>query len=399
MSVAGTVVPPASSGEAAERARSLAPLLRDLAREAEDRRHLPAAMVDAFTDAGLVRTQVPRRFGGSELGLVAHLDVAIEVGRAYGSMGWVASFLIDHAFLLAHFGEEAQQEVWGSEDGPDARIATSFVPVGEVSPAGDGGWRLSGSWSWASGVEHCQWIMLGGLVAPEGDGHPEYRLFLVPTSEVTIVDTWYSAGLRGSGSDDVVAEDVLVPDHRTLVMETVREGRSPGAALNTAPVYSAPFMSWGGHAMLSPAIGIARGVLEAWQEHARLRAHSYTREEVAAALPMQLTLAEAAAQIDAADTLVRRCLEQAESGEEITLEHRVRNRRDITYAGRLLVQATNALMQMAGASSFRDESPIQRGWRDVQAISTHVFVNFNAAAENYGRMAFGLPLNPRDPFF
>ena len=398
-----SVAPPSgtltSREDAVERARSLAPLFRELALEAEEARHLPAAMVDAFTEAGLVRVQVPERWGGAELGLVAHLDVAVEVGRAYGSMAWMASFLIDHPFLLAHFPDEAQRDVWGGPDGPDARLATSFVPVGQVEPDGNG-WRLSGNWGWASGVEHCQWIMLGGLIAPEDDGgHPEYRLFLVPTDEVTIEDTWFAAGLRGSGSDNVVVEGAFVPDHRTLVMATAREGHPPGAELNTAPVYRAPMMSWGGHAMLAPAIGIARGMVEAWEEAARAKVASYTREDVAASLPMQLGLADSSARIEAADMLVRRCLEQAESGVEITLEDRVRNRRDIRFAGRLLVESVRGLIQLAGASGFRDESPVQRGWRDVQAIACHAFINFDAAAENYGRMAFGQPLNPRDPFF
>jgi alkylation response protein AidB-like acyl-CoA dehydrogenase len=394
MPVASDTAPPESRDEAVGRARSLAPLLRGLARAAEDRRHLPVEMVDAFTAAGLVRGQVPRRWGGSELGLAAHVDVAIELGRAYGSMGWVGSFLIDHSFLLAHFEDEAQREVWG-EHGPDERIATSFVPVGAVTPAA-GGWRLSGDWSWASGVEHCSWIMLGGLI--HGGEHPEFRLFLLPTREVTVVDTWYSAGLRGSGSDNVVVDDVFVPEHRTLAMETVLEGRSPGAAVNAAPMYSAPLMTAGGHAMAAPAIGIAHGVLEEWRDRAAAKANSYTQEQVSAAIPMQLTLAEAAAQIDSAEALVRRCAVQADSGEEITLEHRVRNRRDMTYSTKLAASAVGSLMGMAGASALRDESAIQRGWRDVQAISGHIFCNFNAAAENYGRMAFGLPLNPRDPF-
>jgi alkylation response protein AidB-like acyl-CoA dehydrogenase len=114
---------------------------------------------------------------------------------------------------------------------------------------------------------------------------------------------------------------------------------------------------------------------------------------------MQLCLAEAAVRIDSAELLLRRCLALVDSGAEITLEDRVRNRRDITYASRVVVRAAEDLMQMAGASALRDESPIQRGWRDVRAISCHVFCNFNAAAENYGRMAFGFALNPRDPFF
>jgi 3-hydroxy-9,10-secoandrosta-1,3,5(10)-triene-9,17-dione monooxygenase len=380
---------------AVERARALVPLLRGLAREAEDRRHLLPEMIEAFTGARLARTLVPRRWGGAELTLTAHMEIAIELGRGYGSMGWVASFLIDHPFILAHFADEAQHDVWGVT-GPDALIATSFAPVGTVTSA-PGGWRLSGNWAWASGVGYAQWVMLGGVV-PGPDEHPEYRLFLVPAGDLAITDTWYSAGLRGSGSDNVLADQVFVPEHRTVVMSTLLEARSPGGAVNRAAIYNQPFMAHGGHAMVSPAIGIARGMVEAWQDHVRAKSHSYTQEQVAAALPMQLCLAEAAVRIDSAELLLRRCLEMVDSGAEITLADRIRNRRDVTYVGRILVRAAEDLMQLAGASALRDESPIQRGWRDVRAISCHVFCNFNAAAENYGRMAFGLPLNPRDVF-
>jgi 3-hydroxy-9,10-secoandrosta-1,3,5(10)-triene-9,17-dione monooxygenase len=398
MSTAQAEAPPKNREEAAARAKALFPYVRGLALDAERDRHLPAAFVEALVGAGLVRTQVPRRWGGTELGLNAHTDIAIELGRAYGSAGWVGSFLIDHPLFLAHFPEQAQNDVWGAE-GPDALIATSFIPVGQVTPE-PGGFRVSGDWPWASGVAHCGWIMLGGLIFPPGADHPEYRLFLMPTSEIDVVDTWYSAGLRGSGSDNVVVSDVFVPEHRTLVLATAREGQSPGGAVNaTSAMYEAPLMAYAGHAMTAPAIGIARGVAEAWLEHARAKAHSYTQEQVGGAIPMQLVLGEAMTRIDCAEMLVRRCLDQVESGAAITLEDRVRNRRDITYATNLLSAATNALQQMAGASALRDESPIQRGWRDVQAVSCHVFCNFNAAAENYGRMAFGLELNPKDPFF
>lgn len=396
MSVTSIPSPPNSPEEAVQRARSLFGALREGARAAEDARHLPREMIDLIVEAGLVRTVVPKRWGGTELGLMAHFDIALELGRAYGAAGWVGSFLIDHPFFLAHFNEQAQEDVWGT-DGPDALIATSFVPVGRVAPA-EGGWRLSGDWAWASGVAHCKWVMLGGVVTPPDGDAPQYRLFLVPTREIEIVDTWYSAGLSGSGSDNVVANDVFVPEHRTLYMHSVIEGHAEGGAVNQNPIYSKPLMSHGGHAMVAPAIGIARGVVEAWQDHVRSKANSYTQDQVAAALPMQLVLAESATLIDCAELLVRRALELVESGREITLQDRVRNRRDITYATRLLVRAVNDLMGMAGASALRDESPIQRGWRDVRAISCHVFCNFNAAGENYGRMAFGFPLNPRDPF-
>jgi 3-hydroxy-9,10-secoandrosta-1,3,5(10)-triene-9,17-dione monooxygenase len=381
--------------ELVARARGLFEFMRERAPKAEHERHLLPDMVSAFTDAGLVRPLVPRRWGGAGLGLADALTITIEVARAYGSIGWVGSFWSDHPHWIGFYPEAAQQEVWAQ--GPDARVATSFVPAGKVVPT-DGGFLLSGEWSWASGVGFSAWVMLGGLVPHEG-GPPELRLFLVPTSEVTVVDTWFNAGLRGTGSDNVIADSVFVPEHRTLPMESVREGRPPGSEVNDDPHFRAPLMTHAGYAMVGPAIGIARGVIEDWAANARAKAHSYTKEQVAATVPMQMQLAESAVLVDTAELLVRRCLERVQSDAELGLDDRVRHRRDISFAARLLTRAVDDLMQTAGASAMRDESPIQRGWRDVRTIALHIMLNFNAAAENYGRHALGLPLNPRDPFF
>ena len=379
-----------------DRARGLFPLMREHARRADDERHLLPEMVAAFTEAGIIRTVIPRRWGGYELALTDVLAVTIEVARGSGSMGWVGAFWADHPHWLGMFADEAQRDVW--QAGPDVRIATSFVPAGRVVAA-PGGWHLSGHWAWASGAAHSSWIMLGGLVPGGEDEPPEARLFLVPTSAVSIEDTWYSAGLRGSGSDDVTAAEVFVPEHRTLAMASVREGTAPGVEVNPGPIFRAPLMTHAGYAMIAPAIGIARGMIDDWCASAKAKAHSYTREQVAVALPMQLCVAESAVLVDTAELLVRQCLARVESGEVLTLDDRVRHRRDISFAMLQVSRAVDGLMQMAGASALRDESPLQRAWRDVRAIGSHVMLNFNAAGENFGRTAMGLPLNPRDPFF
>jgi 3-hydroxy-9,10-secoandrosta-1,3,5(10)-triene-9,17-dione monooxygenase len=140
-------------------------------------------------------------------------------------------------------------------------------------------------------------------------------------------------------------------------------------------------------------------MIDDWCASAKAKAHSYTREQVAVALPMQLCVAESAVLVDTAELLVRQCLARVESGEVLTLDDRVRHRRDISFAMLQVSRAVDGLMQMAGASALRDESPLQRAWRDVRAIGSHVMLNFNAAGENFGRTAMGLPLNPRDPFF
>lgn len=376
------------------RARDLFPLIRGRAVDAERARHLPLETVEAYTAAGLVRTLVPKRWGGFELDFSTAVDVAAEIGRADGSHGWVLSYYTDHAYLVALFDERAQADVWA--DGPDARVATSFVPAGKVTPA-DGGYRLSGAYAWASGIAHSEWIIVGGLIF--GGDHPEYRLMLVPRSDYRVEDVWHNAGLSATGSDTVHFDDVFIPAHRTVVMETMREGRSPGAAVNPHPMYAVPLIGIASHAILGPAIGIARGGVEAWTEFAKAKVHSYSQEQIAAGAPVQIRLAQISGEIDAAELLVRRAVATVERWSPLTLDERVRNRRDFTLAMRMLVRAMDDLLQVGGASGLFETSPIQRAWRDVHAISTHVTMNFEAAGENYGRAALGLPLNPRDPFF
>jgi 3-hydroxy-9,10-secoandrosta-1,3,5(10)-triene-9,17-dione monooxygenase len=384
-----------TAAELAERAAGLFPVLREHARRADDERHLTREMVDAYAAAELVPIVVPERFGGYGLGFNAIVDVTIELGRASGSMGWVGCFWADHAQWIGLYPEQAQVDVWG--DGPHARVATSFAPLGRIERTA-GGYLLSGNWPWASGVAYSDWVMLGAPI-PDGDGRPINHLLLVPVAEITVEDTWYNAGLRGSGSDNVVANSVFVPEHRLVSMLDIREGSAPGAAVNRSPVFQMPLMTHAGYGMLAPAIGVARGVIDEWGETARSKAHTYTKEQLAGSLPMQMRLAESAALVDAAELILRRCLDAVERGEATTLEHRVRHRRDISFAMTLVTRAVDDLIQMAGAGALRDESPIQRGWRDVRAIACHVMLNFNAAAENYGRFALELPLNPRDPFF
>ena len=386
--------------ELVARARGLFGLIRDSAQDAERERHLPDAWVAAYTDAGLLRTLVPRRFGGYELSFSDALDAGIEIGRADGSAGWVFTYYTDHNYLVALWPDQGQQDVW--RDGPDTRVATSFVPHGTVQRA-DGGYRLSGRWPWCSGARHSDWIILGGLVFPEDGegaaGHPHLRLFLVPRSDFTVHDVWENAGLAATGSDDVSVEDRFVPEHRTVDMALLREGHGPGTEGNPNPVYAAPIIAVASYALLAPALGAARGGLESWLEAARAKVHSYTGEQISASAPIQIRLSHVAAQIDAAELLVRRCLAEVEGPGTVSLDTRVRNRRDWTMAIRMLVAAMDELIQVAGASGMLLRSPIQRAWRDVHTISAHVTMNFEAAGENYGRMALGLPLNPRDPFF
>lgn len=386
-----------SAAELVQRAKGLFAGIREGSQAAEETRHLPYRWVADYAGAGLLRTLVPQRWGGYELGFSQALDIGVEIGRANGSAGWVLTYYADHNYLVALWPDEAQAEVWA--DGPDARVATSFVPHGTVTRA-EGGYVLSGDWPWGSGIGHSGWVILGGLVFPEdGGGHPHLRLFLVPEGDFTIRDTWHNAGLAATGSDNVLVSDAFVPQHRTVDMALLREGQGPGTAVNTNPIYAVPLIAIASYALLAPAIGIARGGLESWLEGAKAKVHSYTGEQISAGAPIQIRLAHVWSQIDAAELLARRCISAVADPSEVDMEIRVRNRRDWTAAMRMLVAAMDELIQVAGASGMLLSNPVQRAWRDVHTISSHVTMNFEAAGENFGRSALGLPLNPRDPFF
>ncbi|MFL4970450.1 MAG: acyl-CoA dehydrogenase family protein [Xanthobacteraceae bacterium] len=384
--------------ELVARARALAPRLRERAVAAERDRNIPLESVQEYIDAGLMRTIMPKRWGGYEHDHEVAFDIAIELGKSTcGSSAWCLNYLSDHAGILAHFPDEAQHEVWSKD--ADACIATSAAPTGKAETA-PGGYRLNGQWSWASGIRHSQWIMIGGLVFRPGEDHPDMRLFLVPTASLKLLDTWFCAGLRGSGSNTVACDDVFVPEHRSVSFSTLRDAHSPGSEINTSPIYRTPFIAVHTYALLGPSLGLARGAYAEFVQWTRQRYLTYTQLAIAQHVPVQMKIAEIAAEIDAAELLARRALATAcRDYAGMTIETRVLLRRDFTHAMRMLRDAMDALIKISGSSGLMDNNPVQRCWRDVHAISSHVVMNWDVPAENFGRMEFGLGLNPAYPMF
>ena len=293
--------------ELVARARALAPKLRERAMKAERDRNIPQESVDEYLASGLIHTLQPKRWGGYEHDHEVAFNVALELGKSTcGSSAWCLNYLSDHACILAHFPEEAQHDVWSRDKA--ACIATSAAPAGKVSLA-PAGFILDGRWSWCSGLRHSQWIMIGGLVFREGEDHPDMRLYLVPVSLVKQEDTWYCAGLRGSGSNTSVLDNVFVPAHRSVSFSTLRDACSPGSKLNGNPIYRTPFIAVHTYALLGPALGLARGGYDDFVQWTRQRYLTYTQLAIAQHVPVQIGVARIAAQIDAAELLARRALD------------------------------------------------------------------------------------------
>ena len=241
---------------AMERAEALVPTLRERATQAEGERTLPADTERLLHQAGLFRIMQPRRLGGAELDYVSLIDAGDILARGDASVAWVVSNLASHHWMLAMWPKAAQDRIWG--ENPDSLIASSFVfPAGKAKRA-SGGYTLSGRWPFSSGVTPSGWNMLAGMVAGADGAPPEHRVFLVPASDYTLIDTWDALGLKGTGSHDVAIEDAFVPEHMTVPVSAIAGGPTPGSEVNPAPVFQIPVFALFPYVLSGPAAGNAQ---------------------------------------------------------------------------------------------------------------------------------------------
>ncbi len=374
--------------------RALLPAIRERAEESEQNRSIPKVSAEEFLDIGLARILLPKRYGGFELGLQAWVDVCVEIGKADAAHAWCASLMIHHPHYLAQFPDEAQQDVWG--DGPDVSIALTFTPTSKVEPV-PGGYRLSCSIPYLSGINHSSRVAIGGMV-PTDRGPPDWTLFLIPGQQFSVKDTWRTCGMRGTGSNTVIVEDVFVPVEHTLRVDDMRESTTPGAKLNKAAMFRAPWIYYAGLTFLAPMLGAARGALEDYRAWTAQRV-SLFGSQVAQYASVQVHLARAAANLDAADLLMRRTVEDAERPDSVRADLRSRAYRDHARASELIVEAIDMIMKISGAAGFASSNSIQRAWRDVHFAASHVQLNPEVSFSAWGREQFGLERDPKQGIF
>ncbi|MEU9706285.1 3-hydroxy-9,10-secoandrosta-1,3,5(10)-triene-9,17-dione monooxygenase oxygenase subunit [Streptomyces sp. NPDC047981] len=383
-----------ATGAVLEAVRALAPALRERAAEAEAARKVPEDSVKELAATGFFRLLQPRAYGGHAADPVAFYTAVKEIAKACGSTGWVASVVGVHPWHVALYEPKAQEEVWGAD--PDTRICSSYAPTGKVTPV-DGGFTLTGRWHFSSGCDHTDWALLGGLVT-DADGRPvDMRTFLVPRTAYRVDEVWDTVGLRGSGSNDVVCEDVFVPEHRALSFGPVTALDAPGLAANPEPLYRLPYASVFTTTISTPIVGIAEGAYEGHVAATRERFRVSYGQQVAEDPFAQVRIARAAADIDASWLQLTRNMaelyELARAGAPLPMELRARARRDQVIATERAVAAVDLLMENAGGSAMRTgPNPVQRAWRDVHTGRGHAANDPERALVLYGQAALGLDI-------
>ncbi len=378
-----------TADELRARAEALVPRLRERVPQTRALRRVPEESIAELMEAGFFRMLQPRRHGGYEMDPADFFDVQVEIARGCASTAWVLGVVAVHAWQLALFDERAQEEVWA--EGPDALISSSYMPVGKVEPV-EGGFRLSGRWSYSSGSDHCQWIFLGAFVPTTG--RPEMRTFLLPRSDYEIVDNWHTSGLQGTGSKDIVVEQAFVPMHRTHALLDGFRCQSPGNALNTAPLFRVPFGQIFVRSVSSTAIGITRAALESYCEVAGSRVAQSDGAKVAEDTVAQVACARAAYIVRETSTLLRRdmelVMERARSEQPLTIEERARLRFDSAMVVERCVEAVDALFTASGGRAIFSDNPMQPFFQDIHAARAHFANNPEKPGRNLGRLLLGL---------
>ncbi len=390
------------STEALGAVRELLSTVSGLAASTEEKGVVPDSTIDDLAEAGLFRMLQPARYGGLEASPLDFFTAVRELSGACGSTGWVASILGVHPWHVALFSAQAQDEVWGED--PDTRVCSSYAPTGKVETV-EGGYRISGRWSFSSGCLHSSWALLGGLVHHASRKSPEMCTFLVPLGDYKVDAVWDAVGLNGTGSHDLVVEDAFVPSHRVLSSRLTVVGRVPGHQVNDAPLYRLPFGTFLPHAVTVPLVGMTMGAYREHVKYARTRVRAAHRETTGKGLSavddplVQVRVAETAHDLDAARVLIehnlREMLSLVEQAKPVPMSLRTVVRRDLAASVRRAVRAADRVFDGSGGRVLDSSGVVQRLWRDVHAGGAHALNDYERVLRLFGKLELGLSV--QDP--
>ena len=357
-------------------------------RQKERRGILPETVAEMHA-AGFFRVLQPERWGGYEMDLGTFYDIETALGEGDMSTGWTYGVLGVVSWVLGVFDDRAAQEVWGRDT--SVLICSSTMPAGKAT-AVDGGFRLGGHWRYASGCEYCDWALLGGMVHSES-APPDWRFFLVPRPQYKTIDTWQVAGLQGTGSIDVILDDVFVPAYRTQRLQDNFLLKGAGQAVNTSSLYRLPFGQIFVRGVSTAGLGALQAMLKALLDYSRnrvTRAGGRATENPF----VQLLCAETAAAIDEMRMTLHRNFrtlhDYARRGETPPLELRLQYKFQSSAVIERSTLLAARIFKATGAAGLADELPFGRILADLMAARQHISNQYEYYGTNWGATMFGL---------
>jgi alkylation response protein AidB-like acyl-CoA dehydrogenase len=356
-------------------------LARDLAAETERARSLPEALLDELRATGLMRAGVPSTIEASPTLI---LSGAERIAQGDASAGWCVSIAVTSSLLSAYLPELGRAEVFGD---PHSLAAGVWAPRGRAAVV-DGGLRVSGRWSFCSGISHSEWLFAGCVVdAARGEESPVLRVVALPKGELEILDTWHTSGLRGTGSHDALADEVFVPDHRVLSL-------LDGGPRVDAPLYRFPIFGFFALSIAAAALGNARGAIDDLAELAGAKTSQGSSRVLAERPVTQAVVGESEAALRAARALYYEAIEDAWAASQrearVSEPLRLGLRLAATHAVRTSAEVARSMHDLGGGTAIYEDSPLQRRFRDAHTATAHFQVN-PATWELVGRLLLGLP--------
>jgi alkylation response protein AidB-like acyl-CoA dehydrogenase len=377
-----------TAGSVVEAVRALVPRIREHAEAIDAERSLPDAVVRPLIEAGVFKLLVPRELGGSEADPVTVCRVVEELSQADGSTGWVALLCGTYSLFSGLLPPEGAREVFAD---PGAVVAGSLPPVG-VARAVDGGYRVSGRWTMASGIAHSTWVLArcrdfdGDDLRVNASGAPDLQVFFLPRSEVEVIDTWHVTGLRGTGSNDYQVDDRFVPAHRAC--------RMAGAPVHPNPLYTLPYIPIATAIMAGVPLGIARHALDALKDLAATKTPTAGQAPLREMPAIQAQIGEAEGLLRAGRAFVYETVAEVwhgvSGGQPITWEQLGLLRLCATQATTHALQVVDLVFRAAGVRSVYLASPFERCLRDIRTAAQHVVIrpgNYEQAGQVF--LGFG----------
>ncbi len=363
-----TETPTLDSATILDNARALAPKIRDLGDTIEADRRLPDSLIDDLSDAGVFRIAMPRAWGGPEMTPLEQIELIEIIAHADASTAWCVSILSDSGYYAGFLEDKVAREVFSDLD---SRCAGMLAPVGraEVVP---GGYRVTGKWSFGSGSSHATHMTGGAVILNDGemtfgdDGIPEWRVMIFDPDDVEILDTWYTTGLAGSGSNDYQVTDAFVPFEHTF------------NALD-APVRSEPLYRYHGFFFANvPGIpfGMARAALDEAKKIAATKVSLPSLTKLQDDATVQTMFGEAEATLAASRALVFDVMGSAwntlQTGDLLSMDQRARIGFSLVHAGQSAQRVIDLACEIAGSTALFRSSPLERLRRDMIAASSHI---------------------------